>query len=120
MLLLKMETHAIQESGREAEILVEIREAEKKADEILERAKSEGDAILQEAARSSAKMIAAKEDEIKKAQEKKIVDFREKSKLLKDEKLAEGKSLAKQIKAKADKNIAKAVELVMKKFEELV
>ena len=94
MLLLKMETHAIQESGREAEILVEIREAEK--------------------------MIAAKEDEIKKAQEKKIVDFREKSKLLKDEKLAEGKSLAKQIKAKADKNIAKAVELVMKKFEELV
>ena len=104
----------------EAEILSEIRDAEKKADDIIGRAKREKEAILQEAARNSSKLLASKEEEIKKLQEKKIMEFRDKSRLIKDEKIAEGKSTARQTKAKAEKNIAKAVEFVMKKFDEMV
>lgn len=104
----------------EAEILSEIRDAEKKADDIIERAKREKEAILQEAARSSSKLLASKEEEIKKLQEKKILDFRDKFRLIKEEKTADGKATAKQTRAKAEKNIPKAVEFIMKKFEEMV
>ena len=104
----------------EAEILIEIRDSEKKADEILEKAKKEAENILQEATRNSLKLLAAKQEETRKLQEKKIMEFREKSKLIREEKLAEGNTLVKQIKAKAEKNIPKAVELVMKKFEEMI
>mgnify|MGYP001560875542 CR=1 FL=1 len=101
----------------EAEILSEIRESEKKADEIIERAKREKEVIIQEAIRNSTKLFAAKEEEIRKAQEKKIMDFREKAKLIKEEKIADGKATVKQARAKAEKNIAKAAELVMKMSE---
>ena len=104
----------------EAEILSEIRESEKRADEIIERAKKEKETIIQEAIRNSTKLFAAKEEEIRKAQEKKIMDFREKAKLIKEEKIADGKATVKQARAKAEKNIAKAAELVMKKFEESI
>ena len=104
----------------EAEILTEIKDAEKKADEIIERAKSEKERMLQEAIRNSSKLLGEKENEIKKLKEKKIIDFRDKARLIKEEKLAEGKVAVKQLKAKAEKNIAKAVELVIKKFEETV
>ena len=100
--------------------MIEIRESEKKAEEIIERAKRESQAIIQEATKNSSKTLAAKEDEIRKAQEKKIMDFREKASLIKEEKLAEGRTIVKQIKAKSEKNVAKAVELVMKKFEEMI
>ena len=104
----------------EAEILKEIKDAEKRADEIIERAKREKEAIIQEAIRNSTKLFSAKEEEIRKAQEKKIMDFREKAKLIKEEKLIEGKAAVKQLNAKAVKNTAKAAELVMKKFEESI
>ena len=104
----------------EAEILIEIRESEKKAEEIIERAKRESQAIIQEATKNSSKTLTAKEDEIRKVQEKKIMDFREKAKFIREEKQAEGIALIKQIKAKSEKNVAKAVELVIKKFEEMI
>ncbi len=104
----------------EAEILIEIREAEKKADEIIESARMEKESIINEAVKNSSKLLAAKEEEIRKLQEKKIMEFREKTKLIKEEKLSEGKSLVKQIKAKAEKNIPKSVEFVMKMFEETI
>ena len=104
----------------EAEILSEIRESEKRADEILERARREKDSIAQDATRNSAKLLSEKEEEIKKAREKKIMDFREKVRLIREEKLAEGKAAVKQLKAKAEKNITKAAELVIRKFEEAV
>ncbi|MBI2647021.1 hypothetical protein HYW99_00940 [Candidatus Woesearchaeota archaeon] len=105
---------------KEIEILREIKEAEKKAEEILEMAKSEKEAIIREAVRNSSKLLAIKEEEIRKSQEKKLIEFRDKARLLKEEKLAEGRLIAKQIKAKSEKNIAKSVEFVMKKFEEMV
>ena len=104
----------------EAEILTEIRDSERKADEILERAKREKESIIQEAIKNSSKLLDAKEEEIKKAKEKKIIEFRDKAKLIREEKLAEGKIAVKQLKAKAEKNIAKAVEFVIKKFEEMI
>ncbi len=104
----------------EAEILSEIRDSERKAEELIERAKRESEAIVQDSIRNSSKLLAAKEDELRKMQEKKIMDFREKTKLIKEEKLAEGMAMAKQLKAKAEKNIAKAVELALNKFEEMI
>lgn len=104
----------------EAEILLEIRDSEKKADELIERAQKEKEAILHEAARNSSKLLAEKEHEIRKSQEKKIMDFRDKARLMKEEKSAEGRALSKQLKAKAEKNASKAAELVIRKFEEMI
>jgi vacuolar-type H+-ATPase subunit H len=102
---------------REEKIVIigEVREEKKRS---IERAKSEKERILQEAIRNSSKSLGEKENEIKKLQEKKVIDFRDKARLIKEEKLTEGKAAVKQSKAKGEKNIAKAVELVIKKFEE--
>ena len=83
-----------QKDAKEFEILNDIREAEKKAEDIIERAKAEKDSILHEAAVSSSKLLASGENDIKKAQDKKIADFRDKSKFIKEEKVAEGKNMA--------------------------
>ena len=104
----------------EAEILSEIKEAEKKADEVIERANREKESMLHQAAINSSKMLAAKEQEIRKLQEKKIMEFRDKARLIKEEKLTEGKAMARQIKSKAEKNLPKAVDFVLKKFEEMI
>ncbi len=56
---------------KEAEILNEIRNSEKKADEIVEKANKEKEAILQEAVKSSSGLLETKKEEIKKSQEKK-------------------------------------------------
>ena len=119
-----MSSHAISDANEEISpefgILTEIKQSEKKADEILEKAKKEKDSIIHEAGVNSSKAISAKEEEIRKLQEKKIMEFRDKSRLLAEEKIAEGKIGAKQAKAKSEKNAAKAVDFVMKKFEEMI
>ena len=104
----------------EAEILTEIRDSEKRAEETIERAKKDKESIMHEASSNSSKLLLAKQEEIKKLQEKKIADFREKSKLIREEKLAEGKAQVKQLMAKAEKNIKKEADFVLKKFEEMV
>ena len=104
----------------EAEILTEIIESEKRADETIEGAKREKESIIQEALADSSKLLAAKEEEIRKLQEKKIADFRDKAKLIREEKMAESRNAIKQIKAKADKNAAKSVDFIIKKLEERI
>ena len=104
----------------EAEILTEIKDSEKRAEEIIERAKKDKESIVHEANSNSSRLLLAKQEEIKKSNEKKIADFREKAKLIREEKLAEGKAQAKQLRAKAEKNITKAADFVLKKFEEMV
>lgn len=104
----------------EAEILSEIKESEKKADQIIERVKREYDAILQDAAKNSSKLLSTNEKEMRKLQDKKIMEFREKLKFVKEEKLGEGKTIAKQLKLKTEKNILKTVDFVIKKFEEMI
>ena len=105
---------------KEAFILMEIMEAEKKAEEIIEKAGLQKASIVQEARKEAAKLVSSKLEEIRKGREKKIADFREKSRLLGEEKASEGKIQAKQIKAKSDKNIQKAVDFILKKFEEMM
>ncbi len=109
-----------EESHMDTEVLMEIRDAEKKADDIIERAKGEKDSIIQEASLNSSKLLESKEDEIIKQQEKKLSEFRDKSKLIKEEKISESRNTIKQLKSNADKNAAKAVDFAMKKFEEMV
>lgn len=108
------------DSQREIAVLSEIRESEKKAEEILEKAKSEQDSMIHQARMDASRILSQKTEEIKKFQEKKIMEFRDKVKLLNEEKLIEGRTLAKQLRLKADKNSGKAVEIVMKKFEEMI
>ena len=53
-------------------------------------------------------------------QDRNIMDFREKLKFRKEEKLAEGKNTANQLRQKSDKNISKAVDFIIKKFDEMI
>ena len=104
----------------ESEILSEIKEAEKIADEIMERAERESESLIVQANVSSANLIAEKEHELKKLQEKKIMSARDRAKILKDEKLAEGRDVVKDIRTKVEKNIQKAADFIIKKFEEML
>lgn len=104
----------------EAEILLEIKNSEKKAEEIIEKANMEKKKILEKTKINSSKLLDEKKDEIRLSQEKKIVSFREKIKSVKNEKLKDGKKVLRTIKTKAEKNITDAVELIIKKFEELI
>jgi vacuolar-type H+-ATPase subunit H len=76
--------------------------------------------MIHKAKINSSKLFGAKEEEIKKTQEKKLIDFREKSKLITEEKIGEGRKTAKQVKTKSEKNVSKAVDFVIKKFEKLI
>ena len=103
-----------------AGILLEIKDSEKKADEMLEDARKQKETIMQEANANAAKMLESKQIEITKQNEKKVSDFREKTSLLREDRLAEGKANVKILKSKSEKNIAKAVEHITKKFEEMM
>ena len=105
---------------KEAEILTEIRDSEKESEDIVEKAKKEKEEIIAKAIRNSSDLLTNKTEEIRKLQEKKIMDFRDKSKSIKNKKLEEGKKIAKQISNKAQKNFSNALEFVMRKFEEMI
>ena len=109
------------EDTKETEILKEIRGSEQKADEIVSNAEIEKQRILNNAKRNSSKLLVEKKEEIRKAQEKKLMDFKSNvSSIINTEKAEDGKKIAGQIKAKAEKNMNKAVDFVMKKFEEMI
>ncbi len=113
--------HDEQESiTKEVLILSEIREAEKEAERILERAGKEKDAIIQEARANASKLLLAKEEEIRRNYEKRLMDFRDKARIISEEKLSEGRASARQAKIKSEKNIQKAADFVLKRFEEIV
>ena len=109
-----------QEIAKETLILGEIKEAEKKADEIIESAKRQKESIIQDARANASRMAALSEAEIRKSHEKKLMDFKEKSKLLFEDRVSEHMILARQAKAKAEKNMVKSTEFVIKKFEEMI
>ena len=105
---------------KEAEILTEIKESEKQAEEIIESAKREKEEIVQKALKNSLDLLAVKKEGIRKAQEKKLADFINESNSGRNEKLANSKKAANQLREKAEKNIGKAVEFVMDKFKEMM
>ena len=108
------------EDPKETEILKEIRDSEKRAEDMLEKAKVESDAILDDAQKNSSELLSKKKGEIRKLQEKKLSGSRAKAESLKKEKLEEGKKAVKQLRTKAGKNVGKAVDFVMENFEAAV
>lgn len=106
--------------SKETEILSEIRDSEKKVGDIIEKAKIEKQEIIDKAVRDSLKLLAAKKEEIRKSQEEKLIDFINQASSRKAKKLGEGKKLATQIKAEAEKNVNNSIDFVMKKFEEMI
>lgn len=105
---------------KEAEILTEIKESEKKAEEIIESAKREKEEIVKKALKNSLELLAVKKEEIRKSQEKKLADFINESNSKGNEKIVNSKKLLDQIRAKAEKNVDKAVEFVTGKFKEMM
>lgn len=106
--------------AKEAEILKEIRTSEKESEDILRKAETEKQKIIEKAKKDSLKAISDKKGEIIREQEEKLAALREKAASLRNEKLQESSKSAKQLKAKAEKNISKAVDFVIEKFEEMV
>lgn len=105
---------------KEAEILKEIRTSEEESESILRKAETEKQKIIEKAKKDSLKAISDGDGEIMKAHEQKLAALMEKAVSLRNEKLQESKKSAMQLKAKAKKNIDKAVDFVMEKFEGMI
>ena len=103
-----------------AQILLQIKESEVQADKILEDARKQKEDLISEANSDAQKMLDAGIADIAKQNDKKIIDFRSKASLLKDDKLSLGKANSKLLKSKSDKNIGKASDFIVKKFEEMI
>lgn len=106
--------------AKEAEILKEIRTSEEESEDILKEAEAEKQRIIEKAKKDSLKYISDKKGKIIREHEEKLAALREKTASLRNEKLQESSKSVKQLKAKAQKNISKAVDFVMEKFEEMV
>ena len=115
-----MHEPTVGEVSRETEILIEIKRAEKKAEDTIQRAKFEKETILRDAVADASKMMSTRQEELRKIQEKKLMDFKDKLSILREEKLAEGKNESKLLKTKSEKNILRAADFVMNQFEKMV
>ena len=105
---------------KEAEILKEIRDSERESEGMLKEAEAEKQKIIEKAKKDSSKAISDSKEEIIRKREEKLAALREKAASLRNEKIQESSKFVKQLKAKAEKNISKAVDFVMEKFEEMV
>jgi V/A-type H+/Na+-transporting ATPase subunit G/H len=115
-----MQAKETNEPGMELSILNEIRDAEKKAEAMLGKAREEKENIIHDAVIEASKSFSKKSEEIKNSSEKKVAEFREKVKLIREEKTEEGRKLAKQIKSKSSKKADEAADFIIKKFEEMI
>jgi vacuolar-type H+-ATPase subunit H len=106
--------------AKEAEILKEIRTSEDESEDMLKKAEAEKQRIIEKAKKDSLKAISDKKGEIVREQEEKLAALREKAASLRNEKLQESKKSVMQLKAKSQKNISKAVDFVMEKFEDMI
>jgi len=107
-------------NSMEAQILEDIRNSEKRAQEILEKANAEKERILHEASSAASGLISSMGEEVRKDQEKKIAEFRDAARHIREDKIAEGKKNIKQLKSKSEKNVGKAAEYILGKFEEMM
>jgi len=104
----------------EEEIFNEIKEAEKKAEEITEKANIDADRIVQDAKSKASRLLSQKIEEIDKEKLKKIQDFRDNIHVLRDTKISEISESIKKMKQKAQKSMENAVEFTIKKFYESI
>lgn len=108
------------QENKEAEILISIRESENASEEMLKKALAEKDAIIKSAQKEADEILSSSIEETKKAQEKKISELNLKSDSIKKEKIGDSAKQIRQLEAKAEKNMEKAVELIMAKLEEMI
>ena len=101
-------------------IFSQIKEFEKKAEEIAEKANREKELILQKARLKASDLLEEKEELIEKNKEKKVNSYMEKLKESREKKISEGKEKVDQLKKESSKKIAKAVDFVLEKFEEMM
>ena len=108
------------QDNQDAYVLKDIRNAEKESDSILEKAEKEKEKILNEAQKKAEEIFQKEKESAKDFHEKKLVDFRSKSDSMLKEKIEEGRKQAAQLESKAKKNMDKAFDFIMKKFEEML
>ncbi|MDP3766364.1 MAG: hypothetical protein Q8R04_07670 [Nanoarchaeota archaeon] len=112
---------AVSASGKEPiSIFVEIRAAEKKADEILQNAANEKDRILGEARHGASSLILKRFEETDKDKAKKIQNFQSNVYTIRDRKISEAEERVKKIEENAKKNMSKAASLIFNKFIEQI
>ncbi len=103
---------------KEAEILNEIRESEKKADEIMDRAIKEKESILQESIKRASAFLIEKQTEIDLLKDRKIAEFKENSKFILQKKIEDARIIVAKLKSDSEKEISNGTFLIIKKFEE--
>ena len=108
------------QENKESEILLSIRESENASEEMLKKALAEKDAIIKSAQKEANEILISNAAEIKKAHERKIREVGVKSDSIKKEKIEEGRKEIRQLEAKAEKKLDKAVEFIMAKIEEMI
>lgn len=110
-----MELHT-EEKEQDSAIFIEIAEAEKKADEIIESAIKEKEKLINDAKRNLSSLILKTTEEIDKGREKKIQDFQSNAYVLKEGRLDEAKGQIKKFEQKPHKNMQHAVDIVFSRF----
>ena len=108
------------QENKETEILISIRESEAASEEILKKAQAEKDAILKSAQKEADDTLRASAEEIKKSQERKISELNSKFDPIKKEKIEDSTKQIRQLEVKSEKNMEKAVELIIAKIEEMI
>jgi vacuolar-type H+-ATPase subunit H len=109
-----------EKTTNETDILSEIRNSEAQSEEIIEKAEKKKGVIVQDAVKNSSELLSKTKEDLVKLWENKVLSARDKAKLIKEDKLKEGKKAADQLKKKGEKNVSKAVEFIIEKFEEMI
>lgn len=108
----------IGEKEPDASIFAEIREAEKRAEEILQNAEKEKEKIISDARRNASSLILKKFEEIDKERAKRIQNFQANVYVLKETKLGEIKDEIKKLEKSAPKKIEKTADIIFERFVE--
>ncbi len=104
----------------EAEIFVEIKKAEEKAEEMLQKASAESERIIRESNGRASALLMKGMESIEKEKAEKIQQFRDKIHILRETKISEGSETVKKMRQKAQKNRDAAVRFIIEKFHEMV
>jgi V/A-type H+/Na+-transporting ATPase subunit G/H len=104
----------------EIEILKEIREAESEANEIIAKAQEESNKISQSARKEAQNVYNEKIQSALKDQSSALEAYKSESTDLRRKKLIESNKKVNDLQKTTKKNVDKAVEFVLKKFEESI
>ncbi|NQV08800.1 hypothetical protein HQ529_03035 [Candidatus Woesearchaeota archaeon] len=104
----------------EKKILEEIKEAEKKSKRIVENSHIKKELIIQKGKEKAKEMIKEQETKSEQEKEKEVSSKMKQLEETKQEIIRNGDKEVKKIGSTAEKNISKAVDYVLKKFNEKV